>query len=163
VCRLPGPAGLPPRRGPWHGAHPPVPHRAARREAVRLTVGDVDLPGPCSHSRHEVREAGSCRWRRIWPPALSLPRRCGPGPRAAPLDALLCWPHWPALYRRRFPLHLSAGACGHRPPRQRGDRGPRLHDLRHSFATLRLLLWYEQAADLGTQLPLLATSSATSA
>ena len=36
-------------------------------------------------------------------------------------------------------------------------RGPRLHDLRHSYAVLRMLLWYEQGADLGAKLPLLAT------
>jgi integrase len=35
--------------------------------------------------------------------------------------------------------------------------GPRLHDLRHSFAVLRTLSWYEQGADLGAKLPLLAT------
>ena len=34
---------------------------------------------------------------------------------------------------------------------------PRLHDLRHSFAVLRLLGWYEANADLGAKLPLLAT------
>ena len=32
----------------------------------------------------------------------------------------------------------------------------RLHDLRHSFAGLRLLLWCEQNVDLGAKLPLLA-------
>jgi integrase len=36
-------------------------------------------------------------------------------------------------------------------------RGPRLHDLRHAFAVLRMLSWYEQGADLGAKLPLLAT------
>jgi len=36
-------------------------------------------------------------------------------------------------------------------------RGPRLHDLRHSFAVLRLLAWYEVGADLRAKLPLLAT------
>jgi integrase len=36
-------------------------------------------------------------------------------------------------------------------------RGPRLHDLRHSFAVLRLLSWYEAGANLGAKLPLLAT------
>ncbi len=36
-------------------------------------------------------------------------------------------------------------------------RGPRLHDLRHSFAILRLLRWYETGADLTVKLPLLAT------
>jgi len=36
-------------------------------------------------------------------------------------------------------------------------RGPRLHDLRHAFAVLRLLTWYESGADLRVKLPLLAT------
>jgi integrase len=36
-------------------------------------------------------------------------------------------------------------------------RGPRLHDLRHSFAVLRLLSWYEAGANLRAKLPLLAT------
>jgi integrase len=36
-------------------------------------------------------------------------------------------------------------------------RGPRLHDLRHSFAVLRLLSWYEAEADLNAKLPVLAT------
>lgn len=38
----------------------------------------------------------------------------------------------------------------------RGE-GPRLHDLRHAFAGLRLLRWYETGADLRVKLPLLAT------
>jgi integrase len=38
-----------------------------------------------------------------------------------------------------------------------GGRRLRLHDLRHSFAVLRLLLWYERGADLDAKLPLLAT------
>lgn len=36
-------------------------------------------------------------------------------------------------------------------------QGPRLHDLRHSFAVLSLLRWYETGADLRVKLPLLAT------
>lgn len=36
-------------------------------------------------------------------------------------------------------------------------RGPRLHDIRHAFAVLRLLTWYETGADLRVKLPLLAT------
>ena len=38
----------------------------------------------------------------------------------------------------------------------RGE-GPRLHDLRHTFAVLRLLAWYEQDVDLLAKLPMLAT------
>lgn len=40
--------------------------------------------------------------------------------------------------------------------RGRGE-GPRLHDLRHSFAVLRMIAWYEQDQDLHAKLPLLAT------
>ena len=36
-------------------------------------------------------------------------------------------------------------------------RGPRVHDLRHSFATLRLAAWYREGADVEAMLPLLAT------
>ena len=36
-------------------------------------------------------------------------------------------------------------------------RGPRLHDIRHSFAVHKLESWYRQGADLGVKLPLLAT------
>jgi integrase/recombinase XerD len=35
-------------------------------------------------------------------------------------------------------------------------KGPRLHDLRHSFAVHRLESWYRQGADLGVKLPFLA-------
>ena len=42
-------------------------------------------------------------------------------------------------------------------PRRRAGRALRLHDLRHSFAVLRLLLWYRQQANLGVTLPALAT------
>jgi integrase/recombinase XerD len=42
-------------------------------------------------------------------------------------------------------------------PRTGRGQGPRLHDLRHSFACLRLLAWYEEGANLEAKLPLLAT------
>ena len=38
-----------------------------------------------------------------------------------------------------------------------GQRGPRLHDLRHSFAVHRLLAWYRDGGDVQARLPLLAT------
>lgn len=34
-------------------------------------------------------------------------------------------------------------------------KGPRVHDLRHTFAVHRLIQWYEAGADLNTKLPLL--------
>jgi integrase/recombinase XerD len=36
-------------------------------------------------------------------------------------------------------------------------RGPRVHDLRHSFATLRLAAWYHEGVDVEAMLPRLAT------
>ena len=42
-------------------------------------------------------------------------------------------------------------------PRRQGGRSLRLHDLRHSFAVLRLSLWYRQQASIGNLLPALAT------
>ena len=59
--------------------------------------------------------------------------------------------HTPLYKSFRIALDL-AGIAHH----GRG-RGPRLHDLRHTFAVLRLLSWYEAGADLGNKLPLLAT------
>lgn len=39
----------------------------------------------------------------------------------------------------------------------KGERGPRLHDFRHTFAVNRLALWYQQKVNLAAKLPLLAT------
>src|SRR5208283_4495239 len=39
----------------------------------------------------------------------------------------------------------------------KGERGPRVHDFRHSFAVTRLALWYQEGANLNAKLPLLAT------
>lgn len=36
-------------------------------------------------------------------------------------------------------------------------RGPRVHDMRHSFATLRLAAWYREGVDVEAMLPRLAT------
>jgi integrase/recombinase XerD len=38
----------------------------------------------------------------------------------------------------------------------RGE-GPRLHDLRHTFAVHTLLRWYREGADLQARMPVLAT------
>lgn len=36
-------------------------------------------------------------------------------------------------------------------------RGPRIHDLRHTFAVRRLEAWYREGADLNAKLPVLST------
>jgi integrase len=38
-----------------------------------------------------------------------------------------------------------------------GKRGPRVYDVRHTFALTRVLKWYREGADLQSKLPLLAT------
>jgi integrase len=38
-----------------------------------------------------------------------------------------------------------------------GVRGPRIHDIRHSFAAQRLLLWYQDGGDVQARLPQLST------
>lgn len=52
-------------------------------------------------------------------------------------------------------------AIGLRPSAGPGDRrigrGPRLHDLRHTFATRRLIEWYRAGLDVERELPKLAT------
>ena len=39
----------------------------------------------------------------------------------------------------------------------KGQRGPRLHDFRHTFAVNRLLEWYRQGENISAKLPLLST------
>lgn len=36
-------------------------------------------------------------------------------------------------------------------------KGPRIHDLRHTFAVHAMLRWYREGADLDARLPVLAT------
>lgn len=48
-----------------------------------------------------------------------------------------------------------ARRTGVRPPP--GQRGPRIHDLRHAFAVERLVAWYRDGEDVQARLPLLAT------
>jgi integrase len=42
------------------------------------------------------------------------------------------------------------------PHRGRG-KGPRLHDLRHTFAVHRMVKWYQEGVDLNAKLPILST------
>lgn len=44
--------------------------------------------------------------------------------------------------------------CGIKPPK---GRGPRVHDMRHTFAAHRVLAWYRSGVDVQSRLPHLAT------
>ena len=80
-------------------------------------------------------------------------RRIGSGEPSAPLfmngcGRRLCHPTVYAAFRR---LLSQCKIPHHR------DTGPRIHDLRHTFAVHRLLAWYRDGQDVNTRLPWLAT------
>lgn len=61
------------------------------------------------------------------------------------------------LDKRNLPHTFArlVNAAGIRVPN--GQRRPRPHDLRHSFATATLLAWYDEGVDVQARLPLLST------
>jgi integrase/recombinase XerD len=129
-------------------------------EALNLTLGDIDL----KRRVIEVREGkfGKSRYVPLSPStarhlAVYLRRR-----RKAGFS--------PAL---TAPVFLSATGSRHGHPGfatvfleilrrlglrgPKGQRGPRIHDLRHTFAVERLTAWYREGCHLGAKLPLLST------
>ena len=132
-----------------------------RGEALALKVSDMDLDdglivvrcGKFGKSRFvPVAEDLAERLRKYdGEMGVRVPDRCAadaffPGPDGHSAGKPAC------LYSSfRRALNLAGIAHGGR------GEGPRLHDLRHGFAVLRLLAWYEQGADLSAKLPLLAT------
>jgi integrase len=123
-------------------------------EALRLRVKDVDL----DRGVLTIRE-GKFGKDRLVPLAPALTERLRryvrvlkltepetvffPTPRKTPYKLRTVYPLF-----RRF-LHASGI-----PHRGRG-KGPRLHDLRHTFAVHCLERWYRQGEDLNARLPLL--------
>ncbi len=80
-------------------------------------------------------------------------QRIGSGEPNAPLflngrGRRLCHPTIHAAFRR---LLSQCGIPHHR------ESGPRIHDLRHTFAVHRLLAWYRDGQDVNARLPWLAT------
>jgi integrase/recombinase XerD len=131
-----------------------------RGEALGLKNQDVDLDQSTLHVRgkfgktrlvpiapdltqrlREYRESVAAELKHHGPSDAFFP--CADGQRPTPFKSLY----------KSFRCVLRTAGIKH------GGRGmgPRLHDLRHSFAVLRLLRWYESDADLGAKLPLLAT------
>ncbi|MYJ74920.1 MAG: tyrosine-type recombinase/integrase [Gammaproteobacteria bacterium] len=125
-------------------------------ELLKLRAADVDL----DRGMVTVRDAKFGKDRLV-PPAPSLVARL----RA----------YYAAIGARSpdaffFPSH-QGGACRHgsvyvvfrqlllRCGMAHGGRGkgPRLHDLRHTFAVHAMLRWYREGADLDAKLPVLAT------
>jgi integrase/recombinase XerD len=127
-------------------------------EIVRLKLGDLDLAADCI----EVRDTKFFKSRRLPLSATAmnalrdyLKARQKTG---APIDsgAPLFW-HAKGGYR-----YVTAGAHLRRLIRVAGLRktagrkGPRIHDLRHTFVVHRMTKWYEQGINPQSQLPFLS-------
>jgi site-specific recombinase XerD len=59
--------------------------------------------------------------------------------------------HYPTVHHTFQQLLSGCGIPHHK------DTGPRIHDLRHTFAVHRLLAWYRDGQDVNARLPWLAT------
>lgn len=123
-------------------------------EAARLRVGDVDM----EHGVLTIRQ-GKFRKDRLVPLAPAMTdrlRRYIAVMNLVDPDAVF----FPNAYGRSYSLRGIYGLF-RRFLRQCGiahggrGRGPRLHDLRHTFAVHCLERWYRQGDDLNARLPLL--------
>lgn len=125
-------------------------------EVLRLRVRDVDL----DRGIITVRQ-GKFRKDRLVPVALSLVERLRkytdqfgnrlpdqiffPGPNGGPYSMRTVYTLFRQLLLKCGIAHAGRG------------KGPRIHDLRHTFAVHTLLRWYRDNQDLDAKLPLLAT------
>ena len=129
-------------------------------EVVNLRIDDVDL----NQGVLTVRE-GKFRKDRLVPPALPLVERLRSYDAAVsavtgarPGDAFF----FPSVHGGPYRIGAIYVAfrrllfgCG--IPHGGKSKGPRVHDLRHSFAVHAMLRWYREGADLDAKLPVLAT------
>lgn len=129
-------------------------------EALNLTLSDVNV----RHRLIEIRK-GKFKKSRYVPLSPSttkqmrayLKRRKRAGFSTAPTAYVFlsitgkkhAYPSFATVF-----LEIVRGLGLRRP---KGERGPRIHDLRHTFAVNRLLAWYRQGVNLGSKLPLLST------
>jgi integrase len=128
-------------------------------EALKLTLGDVDL----QRRVLLVRETKFYKSRHV-PLSCSVTTQLQAyvrQRRGAGFSTAADSPFFVNLRGRRYgPSGFTAlfvgllRKIGLRGPR--GQRGPRVHDLRHSFAVSRLLAWYREGANLSAKLPLLS-------
>jgi integrase len=129
-------------------------------EALNLTLGDIDL----KRRLIEVREGKfrKSRYVTLSPSAVSQlanylrqRRKAGFSPAAtAPvfLNIIGTRHGHPGFVTIFLEILREIGLRG-----PKGQPGPRIHDLRHTFAVNRLLAWYREGANLYAKLPLLST------
>lgn len=129
-------------------------------EALNLTLRDIDLrrrvieirEGKFKKSRYVPLSSSTTSRMRAY---LERRKRAGfsTAPTAYVLLNVLGTKHGHPGFETAFLEILRAiGLRG-----AKGERGPRIHDLRHTFAVNRLLAWYRQGVNLGSKLPLLST------
>lgn len=124
-------------------------------EALRLELRDVDVERGILH----IRE-GKFRYDRLVPLSAAMHERLKVylAMRYSPQKSVYLFPsRYGGAYSQRsvcwvFRRLLFASGIGYGG---RG-RGPRLHDLRHTFAVHRLEHWYRQGGNLANQLPALS-------
>jgi integrase/recombinase XerD len=129
-------------------------------EALNLTLSDINLrrrlieirEGKFKKSRYVPLSPSTTKQMRAY-----LERRRKAGFSTAPTAHVFLsmtgkkhvYPSFATVF-----LEIVRGLGIRRP---KGERGPRIHDLRHTFAVNRLLAWYRQGVNLGSKLPLLST------
>jgi integrase/recombinase XerD len=129
-------------------------------EAIRLTLGDVDV-------RHRVILVNMTKFKKTrYVPisqsvaqslAIYMGRRKKAGFSQEPRS-----PFFVNSQKRKYGhariTEILLGimrSTGIRGPK--GEKGPRIHDFRHTFAVRRLLSWYRQGDNVMAKLPLLST------
>ena len=125
-------------------------------EVLNLRIADVDL----NRGILTVRE-GKFGKDRLVPPALSLVRRlqsytAAMGTRAPNAFFFPSHRGGPCRLRSVYVMFRQILFRCDIPHGGRG-KGPRVHDLRHTFAVHTLLRWYREGADLDARLPVLST------
>ncbi len=129
-------------------------------EALKLTLADVDIQGDLL----TIRETKFMKSRYVpLSPSTThhladfLHQREVAGFPSTPTSPVFISPSGRAYRPGRIcEIFLEVlRSIGLRGPK--GERGPRIHDLRHSFAVSRLAQWYRQGGNINAKLPLLAT------
>src|SRR5262249_39746577 len=129
-------------------------------EALNLTLSDIDLKrrvievreGKFKKSRYVPISPSTAKHLRVY-----LEKRCQAGFSTASdapafLNIIGTKHGHPGFVTLFLEILRDIGLRG-----PKGQPGPRIHDLRHTFAVHRLLAWYRQGANLAAKLPLLST------
>jgi integrase len=127
---------------------------------LKLTLADVDLKGQLL----TIRETKFKKSRYV-PLSLSTVHHLAGFLRQRKEAGFSTDPTAPMFVKPEGQAYEPSGICkiileilrhvGLRGPK--GERGPRVHDFRHTFAVNRLALWYRQGGNIAAKLPLLAT------